>query len=92
MFMACLAWLHLWSMTLCAPRMKQLIGEAKGEEREKILADNAEAAFYAGKVLSGQFFIGYEFPEYFGKLDTIMGGESAVIKASRSIFTGAPEE
>lgn len=92
MFMVCLAWLHLWSMTLCTPKMKELLGEAKGEEREKILADNAEAAFYAGKVLAGQFFIGYEFPEYFGKLDSILGGESAVIKASRSIFTGAPEE
>ena len=64
----------------------------KGADREKILSDNAEAAYYAGKVLASQFFIGYEFPEYFGKLDTILGGEAAVIKASRSIFTGAPEE
>jgi hypothetical protein len=76
MFMACLAWLHQWSLTLCTPKMKELVGDAKGADREKILSDNAEAAYYAGKVLAGQFFIGYEFPEYFGKLDTILGGEA----------------
>ena len=92
MFMLCLAWMHLWSLTIAIPKMKQLVGDAKGDEREKLLNENPEAAYYSGKVLSGQFFIGYEFPEYFGKLDSILMGESAVIKASPAIFTGAPEE
>lgn len=92
MFMLTMAWMHLWSMTICTPKMKKLVGDVKGEERDKLLAENGEAAFYTGKVLSGQFYIGYEFPKYFGKLDVINGGENAVLKASPAIFTGAPEE
>ena len=92
MFMLVMAWMHLWSMTICTPKVKKLVGDAKGEEREKILADNAEAAYYSGKLLSGQFYIGYEFPKYFGRIDVIHGGENAILKASPAIFTGAPEE
>jgi alkylation response protein AidB-like acyl-CoA dehydrogenase len=92
MFIVCLAWLHLWSMTLAAPKMKALVGDKKGEEREKLLADNADAAFYTGKVLSGQFFIGYELPQMYGLVESILAGENAMIKASNAVFTGALEQ
>jgi alkylation response protein AidB-like acyl-CoA dehydrogenase len=92
MFMLTLAWLHLWSLTITLPKMKELIGDAKGEDREKIITDNIEAAFYAGKVLSSQFYIGAEFKKYFGKLDYILDDETAVLKASDAVFTGALEE
>ncbi len=92
MFMISLAWMHLESLIICIPKANELTGAVKGAERDKLLAENPEAAYYTGKVLSGQFFIGYEYPEYFGKLDSIMGGESAIIKASSAVFTGAPEE
>ncbi|HDP79580.1 MAG TPA: acyl-CoA dehydrogenase [Spirochaetes bacterium] len=92
MFMMSLAWMHLWSLTLCIPKMKELVGDLKGGEREKFLEDNAEAAFYSGKVLSSQFYLGSEFPKYFGKAEAILFNEPAVIKASKSVFTGAPIE
>jgi alkylation response protein AidB-like acyl-CoA dehydrogenase len=92
MFMLALAWLHLWSLTITLPKMKELVGDAKGEEREKIIKDNIEAAFYTGKVLSSQYYIGAEFKKYFGKLDYILDDETAVLKASDEIFTGALEE
>jgi alkylation response protein AidB-like acyl-CoA dehydrogenase len=92
MFMLSLAWMHLWSMMITLPKMKELVGDVKGEEREKLLEDNLEAAFYSGKVLSSQFFIGVEFPKYFGRIDSILNGDTAVIKASSAIFTGALEE
>ena len=92
MFVLSLAWMHLWSLAITLPKMKELVGDAKGEEREKLLEDNQEAAYYSGKVLSSQFFIGVEFPKYFGRIDSLLNGEAAVIKASSAIFTGALEE
>jgi alkylation response protein AidB-like acyl-CoA dehydrogenase len=92
MFQLCLAWAHLWMLTITLPKMKQLVGDKKGEERENFLKENFEAAYYAGKVLSSQYYIGSEFPKYFGRLEAILFGETAVIKASDPIFTGAVEQ
>jgi alkylation response protein AidB-like acyl-CoA dehydrogenase len=92
MFMLCMAWSHLSSLTITQPKMKGLVGEKKGEERDKLLKDNAEAAFYTGKVVSSQFYLGAEFPKYFGKIEALLFGEGAVIKASDPIFTGMLEQ
>jgi hypothetical protein len=92
MFMLCMAWAHLWALTVSVPKMKELVGDKKGEDREKFLKDNFEAAYYSGKVLSSQFYIGMEFPKYFGKIEGLLFGETAVIKASDPIFTGALEQ
>lgn len=91
MFMMVLAWLHLWSLSLTIPKMKSLVGDAKGAERQKIIDDNSEAAYYTGRVLSSQFFIGSEFLKYFGMVDAIFENETAVNKASTAVFTGALE-
>jgi len=88
MFMLCMAWGHISSLTITQPKMKELVGDKKGEEREKLLKDNAEAAYYTGKVLASQFYLGAEFPKYFGKIEALLFGETAVIKASDPIFTG----
>jgi len=92
LFLLVLGWLHLWSLTLTTPEMKKLVGDVKGEEREKLLNENLEAAYYNGRVLSSQFFIGAELPKLSGKIDCILKGESAVIKSSASSFTGAMDE
>ena len=87
-----LAWLHLWSLTITAPKAKALLGDAKGADRAKIIADNAEAAYYSGRVLSSQFYIGAEFPKFFGKIDAIMTNEASALKVDSANFTGAPLE
>ena len=92
MYMFTLAWLHLWSLTITIPQMKKLFGDAKGDDRNKIMNDNQDAAYYNGRVLSSQFYIGAEFPKFFGKADCILGGEAAVIKSSGACFTGALDE
>lgn len=92
MFEMTLAWMHLWSLTITYPKMKELVGDAKGADRDKIIADNNEAAFYTGKVLSSQYFIGIEFPKYFGKIESLLLGDTAVLKADKNIFTGSLEE
>jgi hypothetical protein len=87
-----LAWLHLWSLTLTMPKAKAILGDAKGEERQKIIADNSEAAYYSGRMLSSQFYIGAEFPKFFGKIECIMLNEGAAIKVASENFTGALKE
>jgi hypothetical protein len=86
------AWLHLWSLTITTPKVKALLGDAKGEARQKIISENNDAAYYSGRMLSSQFFIGAEYPKYFGRIECIMLNESAAIKASADIFTGALKE
>jgi len=86
------AWLHLWSMTICNKKMKELVGSLKGEERDKFIHENNEAAFYSGKVLSSQYYVGAYFQNYFGKVESILAEETAIIKSTDAIFTGAPEE
>lgn len=92
MHMLAMAWGHLWALSIAIPKMKELVGDKKGEERETLLKENQEAAYYSGRVLSAQFYIGMEFPKYFGRIEALLWGESAVIKASESIFTGVSEE
>ncbi|MBN2160508.1 MAG: acyl-CoA dehydrogenase [Spirochaetes bacterium] len=92
MFMLCMAWAHLSSLAITQPKMKELVGDKKGEDREKFLKDNAEASFYSGKVVSSQFYLGAEFPKYFGKIEALLFGEGAVIKASDPVFTGMLEQ
>jgi len=92
MFPLIMAWLHLWSLTLTIPKAKALVGDAKGEERKKLIAENAEAAFYNGRVLSSQFYIGAEFPKFFGRIECIMNNEGAALKVESANFTGAPLE
>jgi hypothetical protein len=86
------AWMHLWSLTISTRKMHEIVGGLKGEEREKFMSEHPEAAFYSGLVLSSQFYIGSEFKNYFGKIESILAEETAVIKSSDSIYTGALSE
>jgi alkylation response protein AidB-like acyl-CoA dehydrogenase len=92
MFPLISAWLHLWSLTITIPKMKALVGDLKGADRKKLLADNTEAAYYSGRVLSSQFFIASEFPKFFGKVECIMNNDISAIVASADVFTGALKE
>jgi len=92
MFPLIVAWLHLWSLTITLPKSRELLGDAKGADRKKILETNPEAAYYNGRVLSAQFFIGAEFPKYFGRVECVMNNEGAAIKVESENFTGALTE
>ena len=92
MVMLAHAWMHLWALTIAIQKMHALVGERRGEEREKFIDGNYEAAYYSGRVLSAQYYIGAIFQNYFGKVDSILSEETAIIKSSEAIFTGAPEE
>ena len=70
MYMLCLAWMHVWGLSAAAPKMKELSD-----------ANGAEAAFYRGRVLASRFYLGTEFPKYFGRVEGILRGEEALMEA-----------
>jgi alkylation response protein AidB-like acyl-CoA dehydrogenase len=86
------AWMALWGLTKAAPKMKELVGDKKGEERDALLKDNMEAAFYNGRVLSSQFYLGSEFPKYFGRIEALLNDEAAVAKTNDTVFCNTPAE
>ena len=86
------AWMHIKGLIVATPKMKELVGDKKGLEKEAFLTDNAEAAHYTGRVVSGQFYIGSLLQNMFGKLDSILKGDRSVNEASTAMFTGALEE
>ena len=92
MYVVAIAWCHVWSLTKTQPKMKELVGDAKGADRDALLNDNAEAAFYTGKVLASQYYLGTELPKFFGRAKSIKINEGAPIKAIDATFTGAPLE
>jgi hypothetical protein len=51
MYMLCLAWMHLWSLTVTVPASSK-------QDRDE---------FYRGRVLSSRFYLGKVFPEFFGR-------------------------
>ena len=78
LYMLAMAWAHLDMLVIAQPKMNELVGDKKGDDRDALLKDNDEAAYYTGKVLASQFYIGFEFPKFFGRAEALMFGESAV--------------
>lgn len=91
-FLLALAWLHLESLTITIPKMKVIVGDRKGEDRKKLIAEDPEAAYYSGRVLSSQFYIASEFPKFFGRCEAMLMNEAAPIIATSDTFTGSPKE
>ncbi len=83
------AWMHLWSLSIAVPKLKALAGDIAGEKVVAKVKDNAEAAFYYGKILSDRFYLGTELKHLPGYLDYITSEETALGDSFEEVFTGA---
>lgn len=90
MFLLCLGWMHLWSLSLASSALQRLTGSAVTKLAYEAIRDNPEALFYYGKILSARFFISTEFPKFFSYVESIMNDEQALTMAEADIFTGMP--
>ena len=90
-YMLAVAWMHVWSLSVALPKMKAYTGDKKGAELESLLAENREAAFYYGRVLSSRFYLKEEFPQVFGIMDGLSSKEWSVLEASSDAFPGTVE-
>jgi alkylation response protein AidB-like acyl-CoA dehydrogenase len=83
-----LAWMHLSSLTLTRPKLKELAGALAGDALRERLREDKEAAFYYGKVMASEFWLDNEFPRYFGKIDAIVTGTVLDVAAGEAFFAG----
>jgi len=90
MFLLCLGWMHLWSLSLASSALQRLTGSAVTDLACEAIRDNPEALFYFGKILSARFFISTELPKFFSYVESIMNDEQALAMAEADIFTGMP--
>ncbi len=86
------AWMHLWTLSIVIPKLKAIAGDVSGEKVNAMVKDNAEAAFYYGKVLSGKFYIANEFKHFTGYMDYITSDQEAVGATVEDVFTGALQQ
>lgn len=86
MYMLCLAWMHVWCLSITIPKLIELSGgnpKGDGVPRGEV---SEEAAFYRGKILSSRFYLGTEFPKYFGRVQGILTREEALTLADATTF------
>jgi hypothetical protein len=83
------AGMHLWSLSVAVPKLKAIAGAITGEKAMAAAQDNAEAAYYYGKILSGKFYLTNEIKHLDGYLAYIDAGGDTVNDGFDAIFTGA---
>lgn len=88
MFLLCLGWMHLWSLSLASSALARLTGLTVSDCEYEAIRDNPEALFYYGKALAARFFIGIEFPRFFSYVEAILNNEAATAIAEAGIFNG----
>jgi len=71
------------------PKLKAIAYDIAGDAVVAKTKENAEAAFYCGKILAGRFYLGAELKHLYGYLDYITAGELAVGESFEDIFTVA---
>lgn len=87
-----LAWCHIWSMTEAIPCLKKIQLRNEGLDIKSLISSDSEAAFYAGRIQSGKFFIESQLPLFFAIAESIMNPDSAALSVLPDMFTGAKEE
>ncbi len=83
-FMASLAWMHLWGLAGVTQKL--------GADTDATISgaeDDAEKSFYYGRALASRFYLGAEFPLFFGKIESVLAGERVVVDSGPAFFSGA---
>lgn len=83
-FMASLAWMHLWGLSSVTRKLGADTEVATGGAE-----NDAENSFYHGRALASRFYLGAEFPVFFGKIESVLAGEKAVVESGPAFFSGA---
>ncbi len=80
-------WLHLWQMMIAYPKLKEATATPVSEPHPAMLGDKS-SAFYYGKVLSAQFYIGTLLKRTVGKLNELKADSAPVIDMFAEAFAG----
>jgi len=83
-----MAWMLLWRAVVAQPALEELIGNAQGEDLDKLVEKNKNAAFYAGQIKSAEYFIEAVLPVTLGRMSAIEAGSKAVVAIPEPAFGG----
>ena len=83
-----MGWMLLWRATVAAPKLSEILGDAKGEARAEKINKNKNAAFYEGQIRSAEYFIQAVLPITQGKMAAIEGNCRAVVEIPEAAFGG----
>ncbi|MEW5736203.1 MAG: acyl-CoA dehydrogenase [Thermodesulfobacteriota bacterium] len=83
-----IAWMLLWRATVAAEALKPLLKGAAGDARAKIVAENKNASFYEGQIVSARYFISSMLPITLGRFDAIAAADDAVVDMPEAAFGG----
>ncbi|OPZ38334.1 MAG: hypothetical protein BWY96_01158 [Spirochaetes bacterium ADurb.BinA120] len=82
--MASLAWMHLWGLSKAIEKSGMdpaaLPIEAEGDSGK---------SFFVGRALASRFYLGVEFPLFFGKVDSVLANERAVVDCAPEFYSGS---
>lgn len=86
-----LAWLHLWQAGVAREKLDILCREHGVEAADAaavnaLAKDNAEAAFYSGKIYSARYFIKHILPEIDGTVRAIQNGDISPMEIAEEAF------
>ena len=80
------AWMHLWALTTARDRFSSICEQNSGKSIEELVSENSEAAYYNGRILSARYYIGSEFINFFGKAESILSSDTAVVESNEFTF------
>ncbi len=83
------AWMHLWALTVVQGKFQAICEANSGMQIDQLLAENSEAAYYNGRILSARFYLGSEFNNFFGKAESILSDDTAVVDSNELTFTSS---
>jgi hypothetical protein len=83
-------WMLLWQAAIAEKKFESLANAAGAKDeaaRKKLIRDNHEAAYLAGKVQSARFMIGTQLPKVDGKVLAILSNETAALEIEEVSFS-----
>jgi hypothetical protein len=86
-----LAWLHLWQAGVAREKMDAICREkgvdpADAAKVSALIKDNADTAFYSGKLYSAKYFIKHVLPEIEGDVKAIKSEDMSVMEIAEESF------
>ncbi len=84
-----LGWMHLWQCTVAYTRLMKIFkdrGVVTGDEKEEVIRDNQDAAFYQGKIVSSTYYINENMKTIESRVQIIMSGNDAPLRMFEESF------
>ncbi|MBF0377659.1 MAG: acyl-CoA dehydrogenase C-terminal domain-containing protein [Desulfamplus sp.] len=81
-----MAWMLLWRATVSAPKLEQKAGSIARNAIKEQAEKNKDVAYYAGQIMTAEFFINTILPSALGKMDAIIEGDKSVEEMPEASF------